>query len=152
MRIGRHSVLDPLIIAPVKVADIGGNRGGAGAEFTAEGIGIGFKEDPSVLCGDGKFVKLSCFHFRNKELVDPGVCQRRHQSCLRIPVVKISYKADRFCVRSPDSKVEALFSFVGLWMCSQLFKNVIVGAFAKQITIQLGDKSGADLFSGSDFI
>ena len=107
---------NPCAVSPGKALDIGCDRGCARTVFRAEGKGICLVENPAGLGGNGKFIELSQLHARIKNLPDAGFGDSFHGVGLRIPVVKITYQMDLFCMGGPNSEVDAFLSLVCLGM------------------------------------
>ena len=117
LRICLGPLLNPCAVSPGKALDIGCDRGCAGAVFRAESKGIRLVENLAGLGGNGKFIELSQLHARIKNLPDAGFGDTFHGAGLRIPVIKIAYQMDLFCMGSPDGEIDAVLSLVRLGMC-----------------------------------
>ena len=136
----------PGTIGPGKAGEVGGDGGGAGAEFRQKCEGVCLKQYLSTGSGDGEFVQLSLLHAWYKELPDSGSRQRIHGMGFGVPSVKISGQVDCLGMRSPDGKVVALSTLPCFWVGSQLFEDFIVCSCTEKIPVQLCDEAG---FTGS---
>ena len=110
-------LFDPRAVSPGKALDIGCDRGCTRTVFSAEGKGICLVENLAGLGGNGEFIELSQLHARIENLPDTGFGDTFHGAGLRIPVVKIAYQMDLFCVGGPDGEVDTFLSLVCLGMC-----------------------------------
>lgn len=113
-----------------------------GRELGAERIGIRFKKDLVILCGDGKFIKLASSKARYEGFIDAGILQRLHGRRLWIPAVEVSNDAHRLRMGRPDGKVHTRLSAIGAGMGSQLFKDLIVGTLTEQVAVQFCNEAG----------
>ena len=141
-------LLHPFLIAPGKAGDIGGDGGGSWPELGAERIGIRFKKDLVILCGDGKFIKLASSKAWYEGFVDAGILQGLHGRRLRIPSIEVPNDAHRLRMGRPDGKVHTRLSAIGAGMGPQLFKDLIVGTLTEQVAVQFCNEAGTGRSSG----
>jgi len=97
---------DPVGIGPLMVIEAGHDGAGIGAEFRAEGVGIGF-EGKNVATGaydfifvDGAFGKLGDENFPKT-----GRAARAHGMDAAVPMIEVAHDADAFCAGSPNGEV-----------------------------------------------
>ena len=90
---------------------------------------------------DGVFVFLSCFQIGNKGFPDAHWVAG-HRTLPYLPIVEIADDANSLSVGCPHGKADARFPAHFGKMRPQLFVDALVLAFAKQMTVNLGQPFG----------
>ena len=140
-RVGLAALFHPLAVRPFISLNVRGHGGGAGAVFRAVGIGVGFEQNLAGLGGDGEFVELAGSHAGDKALPDTGLGQLGHGGGFRVPAVEIAYQVNGAGMGGPHRKVVSRPASVGLGVGAQLLKDLVVGARAEEVAVQIGYES-----------
>ena len=144
-RVGVFTFLYPGAIRPAERVVEGSNGCRARPVFGVLGKRVSLKNDLAGLGSDGKFIKLARFDAGNKALVNAGGFQHLHRAGIGIPVIKVTYYADRCSVWSPYRKIIAVFAIEGFRVGAEFVVDLIVGTFSEQVTVTGGDKAGLGL-------
>lgn len=130
-------IVHPRLIVPGVGAEIGDDRGGFGAGFLLEAVGIGFFVDVSVVVFDFVFVSIACGDFRDEEFPD----SRRafaHLVLATVPVVEVAEKGDVAGGGCPDGKVDARDSVLDGEVGTEFFVDAVMVAFAEEVKVKFG--------------
>ena len=121
----------PLFIFPVILIQIPYNACRRRTTLCIIAVRICFHHALSVRAPDFIFIQISGTYTRNKQLVNSCCLQIAHRISRCLPVVKITYDANRLCLRRPHSKIRSFHALDCHRMSTQFFINGIVNSVAK---------------------
>ncbi len=103
----------PFVVGPLEIGDVPDNRGGFGAKFGVEAVGVGLLDQVAVGSAlDFKFVHFSLREVRDEELPDSRGASVAHRVPAAVPMVEVADHAHPHGVGRPDREVDAAEALV----------------------------------------
>ena len=133
------ALVHPIVVAPLVVIQVGHDRGGFGAHFLLESVGIALFVNVPFPVFDLEFVGISCFHAGDEQIPNAAV-HFPHLVLAAVPVVEIAQDGNITRVGGPNGEVNAADSFNFREVGPQFFVNAVVIAFAKEVNVKIGDQ------------
>src|SRR5260370_1923388 len=122
------------------VIEAGDDGAGIGAQFRAEGVGIGF-EGENVAVGTGNFILIDCalVELRQEYFPEARGAARAHGMDAAVPTIEVAHDADAFCAGRPNGEVNAAHAIERNHMGAEFFISVIVAALDHKVKLQLAE-------------
>ena len=137
-------IVHPGLVIPGVGAQISDDRGGFGAGFLLESVGIGFFVDVSGVVFDFVFISIAYGDFRHEEFPDSRWAFA-HLVLATVPVVEVAEQGDVAGGGCPDGKVDAGDAVLGGEVGTEFFVDAVVVAFAEEVKVKFGE---AGVFEG----
>src|SRR6266516_1254332 len=133
------SPLQPCLVLPGVLMDIGDDAGCPGAQFGEKAIGIGLIDRVVVEARiDGVLVDLAGPESRHKALPNAQVVVAAlHRRLRAIPAVEVADRRDGACIRRPERKIDARDSMYRAELRAELIVDVVVPPLPKQVEVEI---------------
>lgn len=134
---------EPVRVVPAIRFEIGDDGARVGAEFGAEGVGIGLeRKHVSVRADDFEFVDGAFGQFGDEDFPDSGSAACTHGMDAAVPAIEVTDDTDPFGAGSPDGEMNAANAFKGDEMRAKFLIGVVVAALAHEIEVKLSEDAG----------
>src|ERR1700731_1101681 len=138
-----RAVRDPIGIGPFMGIETGDDGAGIGAEFRAEGEGIGFEwQNVAARTDDFIFVDGAFCELGDENFPETGGAASAHGMDAAVPSIEVAHDADAPCAGSPNGEMNAADAFECDHVGAEFFVSVVVAALAHQIQIELAENNG----------